>query len=560
MNLLKFKLFFAILFLAVFLRFFELSNIPPGPNRDEASIGYTAYSLLQTGKDEYGKVFPLSFQSFGDWKLPLYIYETVLSVSLFGLNTFAVRLPSALTGIAVVVLVYLLVIELFKNRKLALITMLLTAISPWALHLSRVESESNTAVALVAAGVLLILKSLKQKNWLIIPGVLLLALSFGTYAGNYVFTPLLALGIFLIFRKEILRHKLGLISIVLFILASSFIWFQTTSANVVKISGTGIFGDPSIVDAQIITPLKEHDLNSTSKLLHNKALYGFQKFGQNYLNSFSPDFLFIKGGDNHAHNIFNFGNMYLVEAPFLLLGFVYMLNKRRDKGVLLVIWWLLAAPIAASITKDAPHTNRMFAIFPILPLVTAFGIVWFKDLFKGTRQIVALGLIAILFILSFALYMDRYYIHFPFEEGKSWGIPYQKINDFVLNKQYANKRIIMEGHQESPYIYFLFYQKYDPETYRKEVKRYPITSDGFVDVKSFGRYTFRDIDWCKDPILENTILITRSENLPKALKKDFKVSNIMLPNGPIFSIIETNKETRIPPDTHPSCLIKQTIQ
>src|SRR5437762_2879939 len=107
--------FVGILFIAIFLRLFKLPSVPPGANRDEASIGYTAYSLLKTGRDEYARLLPLSFQSFGDWKLPLYIYTTVPFVAVLGTNELAIRLPSALAGIATVVVVYFLVIELTEN-------------------------------------------------------------------------------------------------------------------------------------------------------------------------------------------------------------------------------------------------------------------------------------------------------------------------------------------------------------------------------------------------------------------------------------------------------------
>lgn len=160
-------IFLLILFLGAVLRIYHLGQIPPGVNRDEASIGYTAYSLLHTGKDEYGRFLPISFQSFGDWKLPIYIYETVLSVAIFGLNAFAVRIPSAIAGILLVILVYFLIKELFKDRNLALTAMFLTAISPWSIHLSRVESESNTAVTFVTLGVLLLLKSFKKNTGLL---------------------------------------------------------------------------------------------------------------------------------------------------------------------------------------------------------------------------------------------------------------------------------------------------------------------------------------------------------------------------------------------------------
>ena len=80
------KVFFFIVLLAIFLRFYQLGKNPPHLNWDEAALGYNAYSLLSTGRDEYGKSFPLSFRSFDDYKPPLYVYLTIPSVAVFGLN------------------------------------------------------------------------------------------------------------------------------------------------------------------------------------------------------------------------------------------------------------------------------------------------------------------------------------------------------------------------------------------------------------------------------------------------------------------------------------------
>src|SRR3989344_6108180 len=94
----KILLYSLIIALASFLRFWNLSNQPPGLTWDEAAIGYNAYSVLKTGKDEFGVRFPLIFKSFGDYKPGLYVYLTVPPVAVFGLSEFAVRFPSALFG------------------------------------------------------------------------------------------------------------------------------------------------------------------------------------------------------------------------------------------------------------------------------------------------------------------------------------------------------------------------------------------------------------------------------------------------------------------------------
>src|SRR3989344_4114010 len=95
-----------IVTLAFFLRIYKISNFPPGLYSDETTYGYNAYSLLKTGADEYGKVWPLTFKSFGDYKPPMTAWLTIPAIAAFGLNEFSVRLPAAIAGTLTVLIVY----------------------------------------------------------------------------------------------------------------------------------------------------------------------------------------------------------------------------------------------------------------------------------------------------------------------------------------------------------------------------------------------------------------------------------------------------------------------
>lgn len=538
---------FLIIIFSAFLRFYNLSGVPPGVNRDEASIGYTAYSLLLTGKDEYGQKFPISFQSFGDWKLPFYIYTTTIFVKIFGLSEIAVRLPSALFGLATVGLIFFLVKEFFgqNSAKLALLTSFLVGISPWHLHLSRVESESNTAVFLVVLATFLFLKAIKGKFWLILVSLILFALTYYTYAGNHIFTTLLVLGIFTFYWGKIPKNKWTYISIGLFFALSSFIFYQTLFvADKTKISGVSIFSDPGIVHAKIELLRDEHKNPPSliTKFIHNPASFGIERFVQNYLNAFSPNFLFIKGGTNSAHNIVNFGNMYIVESIFLLFGLFYLLMRKKGKEEKLVLYWFLIAPIAASITKDAPHTNRMFSIFPILPLITAMGIFWFLNSIKNNKRLknFSIAIIAFLFFINITIYMDRYYTHFPYEEAQNWGLGYKELNKILSQKELQSQKVIISKPEESPYIFLLFYSKYNPAKYQKEAVKYPPTRDGFVNVKSFGRFEFRHIDWSKEIKIPNQILVDEPLKVSDFTRKQkFSTREVILPNKDVmFEVLE----------------------
>ena len=123
--------------IAAVVRIHDIVANPPGFFADEAAYGYNAYTILHTAKDEFGKTLPLFFESFGDYKTPVYIYSLVPFIGVLGLSELPVRLTGALYGVVTVAAVYLLVKELFGQRSTALVAALILAISPWHIHYTR---------------------------------------------------------------------------------------------------------------------------------------------------------------------------------------------------------------------------------------------------------------------------------------------------------------------------------------------------------------------------------------------------------------------------------------
>ncbi|MCR4264105.1 MAG: glycosyltransferase family 39 protein, partial [Candidatus Roizmanbacteria bacterium] len=165
-----------IVLIGFILRFYELGGNPPGLNWDEASLGYNAYSILKTGADEYGAPWPLSIRSFDDYKPPLYVYLTIPSVALFGLNAFSVRLVSALLGGLSVLVMYFLTREFLSDKNeddtphilkhVPLVTALFLAISPWHLQFSRAAYEGNVGLFFFMLGTYLFLYAVRTgKNY-----------------------------------------------------------------------------------------------------------------------------------------------------------------------------------------------------------------------------------------------------------------------------------------------------------------------------------------------------------------------------------------------------------
>src|SRR5579859_3616347 len=86
-----------IFLLGSFLRFYQLGSIPAGFHRDEAYLGYNAYSILKTGRDMTGHFLPLHLESFL-YSPAGYSYFSIPFIALFGLSPFSVRFAAALFG------------------------------------------------------------------------------------------------------------------------------------------------------------------------------------------------------------------------------------------------------------------------------------------------------------------------------------------------------------------------------------------------------------------------------------------------------------------------------
>src|SRR3990172_5246650 len=200
-----------ITFIAVFLRLFNLGKTPIALEWDEVALGYDAYSIIQTGRDQFGHFLPINFRSLDDWKPPLYVYSAIPGIFLFGLNDFAVRLPSAVFGSLAVILVFFLVQEFFQERpeknQIALLSSLFLAISPWHLQFSRATFETNISVTVTLAAVLCFLKGIRGNIKFFLLSAIFFGLALFSYHSTRVVTPLLLISLILLFRKQLPARK-----------------------------------------------------------------------------------------------------------------------------------------------------------------------------------------------------------------------------------------------------------------------------------------------------------------------------------------------------------------
>ncbi|MDP3988185.1 MAG: glycosyltransferase family 39 protein [Candidatus Levybacteria bacterium] len=554
-----FILFFIIIVVASLLRFWQLGQVPSSPDWDEASLGYNAYSIMQTGRDEYGKFMPLIMRSFDDYKPALYVYFVIPFIKLLGLNVVSVRLPSVIFGILTVIATYFLVIELFKNRgvlrlrsgqahtqKIALLTSFLLAISPWHIQFSRIAFESNVGLALNVFGILFFLKGLKKPIWFLLSSFVF-GMSFHIYQSEKVFLPLLFLVLLLIYRKEIVKiPKKYIISaglLLLIILLPLFSFMLTNKEALARARGVSVFSDqtPFLKDNVIRVARDKENNDFLGIVLDNRRILYAKSIVAGYMSHFDLNWLFITG-DISRHHAPGMGLLYLFELPFLLIGiYVFIFNSNifgLDKqSKLLIILWFLITPIPASITSGVPHAVRTLNFLPTFQIFTAFGILFaFRKISNlGYLRYLIFFSLSLFFIFNFSYYLNQYFVQQNYFNSQDWQYGYEDTVSFVDSQQYKYSKIVVSNkpYLDQSYIFFLFYLKYPPADYQKESL---FASGGFRENHKFGKFEFRPIDWNKEEKSENILYVGKPDDFPQNVKV---IKEVNFLNGqPAIKIVE----------------------
>lgn len=510
----KKTILFVIIFLGFLLRFWKLGEIPFGLNRDEASLGYTAYSIFQTGRDEHGKFLPVNIQSFGDWKLPLYVYLSIPFVAVFGLSEFSIRVLSAIAGVVIIGGVYFLTTFIVKKWKapswLPLISSACLAFSPWAIHLSRVAYEANVALAFCIVGITTVVWSFEKKKFVFLPvGMLCLGLTLIGYHAFQVFTPLFILFSIFTFKRHtrfIIKKQFPIfcLSLLLFCIPIVLLLFdKAVQSNQTKYEGISIFSESNLASRQTeINPiLSQQKLGIVQPIFTSQLSQLSYSLIQNFYSIIDPNFLFISGGSHGSHNIPGIGNMYWLAGLTLASG-LFTLFIKREVWQKWLIGWLLIAMIAPMLTIEANHSVRFFPGIVPLEIISAYGIgvIWEKASRSITQkqfvyvfQSATIGLI-FLNILHFVL---TYFFVFTalFPDRWPWYMKQIIEAEKSIRGQYAE--IYMQGESSSPYIYFLFYDPTQLISQHQQLEFYPPTEEGFTHVKSLGKIHFGKIDWAE---------------------------------------------------------------
>lgn len=334
------------------MRFADLSHCPDGLFRDEAEKGYNGWALATTGGalDFTGgatpgptvawRRLPWMINVMGGKTSAIYQYASVPFMWAGGLNVSTTRMASAFFGTLTVALIGLLLMRAWGAWPgLAVAAWL--ALSPWHLVFSRWALEGIFVPFFIVLALAGLWGLGKGRKWGLPLAGAALGWLFYSYSGAQPFV--LAWGVCLLalyWRKLSVRDWPLWLGCVLFLIpVVPTILVRLEPGGSTRLGHVAIWNEPGI-----------------------SALGIVGRFLINYLKHFDPRFLFLQGDTLPRHGIPHMGQLTLVDALLVPVGFVAVWRRSRPLAGALVAAFL-CGPLPAAITREGiPHALRAFAM------------------------------------------------------------------------------------------------------------------------------------------------------------------------------------------------------
>ncbi|NOY74609.1 MAG: hypothetical protein GXP32_02315 [Kiritimatiellaeota bacterium] len=549
---------FLLAVVSVTLHFVELDVIPNGFYGDECAIGYNAWSILETGRDEYGTFLPVFFRCFDNYHDPVMVYTIAPLIKVWGLSKWVVRMPSGIYLLLASIAFYFLVFNITRNRYASLGSAFLFSLSPWVFPVSRSTMSGYTPMLLgIVLGCFFLRKMMRKRS---MPAAFFagLAWAFVMYSHNcgrpataaFLASFVVAYCVSIIKRKRELVVFSFVFAISLLPLSLSF--FSNPQAMTERFNQISVWRDsPGILECA-------------------------RRITMRYVDYFSPSFLFLIGDDNPRHNT-GVGELFIFTLPFIILGLFWMVRRiKRDPFARFVLLSLIVYPCAAILTMDYSHSTRSLDGFPFWMLLTGVGASRFllcagvSEFGKSTmpddsflRRVVKLALVVILGLGIFEIcgYFSDYFRDDGYQQRSrmAFDAPLVEALEYVEPRLgdrdvlYLTRSIYPEDVDENfkPYKYatLLFFLKIPPKDYQAhgissdQVVLYsggPLEKSGFLvapgdsRVKS-GLYRF-GLSSAESNVVK-VKLLKKFLSVHNGLRDDLKLYSVS-PVDPAFGVLK----------------------
>jgi 4-amino-4-deoxy-L-arabinose transferase-like glycosyltransferase len=439
-----------IVLFGISLRLFKINSFPSGVSYDELEFINNGYSLVNTGRDLYGKALPLTVGNNGHVSLPAYF--SGVTGFFFGLNIWSARLLPALMGTIEIFLIFGISLILFRKSSLALWSALLFTVSPWSLIMSRAMFDPPLSLFFFLSGIFVFLRGKTSK--ILVLGITFLSLGFLSYYGALFFFPFVIVSLLWYRWKDIRASRAFWVSSLLVWIFTAGIYFLSVSGGQLNRTGELIFNVPKISAEVVFNSFTSNAPLWTNRIFVNKATVTFHTFLRNYLDAFSPRIIFADGDTNRIYGLWDRGELELYLLPLVIIGSIFAyLTYRRQFYLVAVL--LLVSPFTVGVSSPA-YATRAFLLWPCLILLGAVGAqqVWSK--YSRLRLI----FIAIL-VYSFSATFHQYFYRYPVYASELWFDSQHQLAEYLLANPSSAFDIYTPENRQLFMEYF-FYAKGNP--------------------------------------------------------------------------------------------------
>ncbi|KKQ67250.1 MAG: hypothetical protein US86_C0001G0177 [Candidatus Daviesbacteria bacterium GW2011_GWA2_38_24] len=409
-----------ILLFAWFSLTFNITEVPPGINGDEASIGYNAILLSQTLHDENGKLLPLFINTLDkrDWKQPITIYTTALMFKVLGTSFAALRSVSVLFVVLSLIFLYFISREYF-NIKFFVFSSLAFITTPIIIIQSHLGLENIAPIPFLFFWLWMIIKFEKTKKFRypLFSGVAL-GIGIFSYYGMRVVIPILTV-LTLVYLKLLFgRNNKQTFKSSIYFLLGVFPFFLI------------LFVSKFFYPGAVVGSFRP-SLTSSYEFLFR------------YLSIYDLSFLFFKGDVTPYHSTGKYGVLLLATLPLFFAGVFSILRTKRPFLVLVLLGFVFS-PLLYGFIPELYRGSRLLVLIPFYIIIFAVG---FLNLLTIRNKITRNSLAIIgLFLIGINHYsfVTDYWFKYPERVSQDFSTPIHKAFEIVRSKLEPTTNIYIE--------------------------------------------------------------------------------------------------------------------
>ena len=363
---------------------------------EEVLQALQAHSVATNGRDLTGRWLPLypAEPWYEAGRDPLWVYATAVLLNLFPFSEALIRVPSAVAGVANVILMYLVAKQLFRRTDVAVAAAIFLAASPAHFFQSRLATSQIGPVFFVLAWLLLLLKYLEFGNrGYLIASVALLGAGTYSYLSAVFLTPAcFVLTLAVVVRTHgVVSRDVGVAVVAFGVALTPFIaWHIVHPERVGHLLGYYTANGYN-TDLAAATPMSQRVVTRIDT----------------WWEALNPAPLFFTGDGNLRFSTRYAGHLLLPTALFFVIG-VATLRRTSLRGLRLVaVAGLLVAPLPALLATNA-EIKRWLAFLPFAIVVAAQGM---TVLLESRRRMVRLmvPLLVVAAVVQFSGYLRDYW-------------------------------------------------------------------------------------------------------------------------------------------------------